>query len=203
MVAFKPSPFSSSFTNSLAEDIHNFIRSSIWHTWPEGTPRSGTTWIEMLARFDTQGFRSRGSTQSKDDDAQHRFMIRSACNATRTPRPVAVSRSACVRPSLALELRTFKAIFRKVVRHHVPEGDHHLFQPPATQSDKRLRDLGINTHTAAIRGILNTSLDHRRRQPIEQALIKQRTATSANKLKHLLETNARNNDARLANPEGL
>ena len=107
------------------------------------------------------------------------------------------------RPTLALELRTFKATFRKVVRHHLPEEHHDLFQPPTTQADKRLRDLGVNVHTAAIRGIINTSLDHRRHQPIEQALLKQRTATSAKKLKALLGTNSTNNNAKLAGTETL
>ena len=46
---------------------------------------------------------------------------------------------------------------------------------------------------AAIRGVLDTNTDHLRNQPIEQAILKQRTATPSNKLKGMLETNARNN----------
>ena len=180
---------------SLAEDFHRFIGQPTWLTWPPDAAKSGTTWFELLARFDTRGHRSVTSTQSKDDDAQHRFMLRSS-RAKRSRDPAALAflaRAACSRPSLALKMRTFKATFKRVIRHYLLEKAHALFQAPASQADKRLRNLGINTHMASVSGVIDTSEDLLRNQPIEQAILRQRTATSAKKLKAMPETNARNN----------
>ena len=106
MVAYKPSNYHDAFGNSLANDIHRFIQQAAWYRWPGDANRSGTTWIELLARFDTQGFRSVSSAQSKDDDAQHRFLLRSSkAKRTRdTSCPTLLARAACNRPSLALEM---------------------------------------------------------------------------------------------------
>ena len=47
---------------------------------------------------------------------------------------------------------------------------------------------------AAIASILDTTLDYLGNQLTEQAILKQRTATSAKKLKAMIETNSYNND---------
>ena len=75
----------------------------------------------------------------------------------------------------------------------MPEDSQFLFQHSTVQSDKRLRELGIGVHTPAINGIMDTLSDGMGNQPIEQALLKQRKATSAKKLKGILNVNVRNN----------
>ena len=99
---------------------------------------------------------------------------------------------ASTKPSLALELDTFKAAVRRVVRNYVPEHMQGLFEQSPYQADKRLRDIGINNHTAAISAILDTTGDPQGHLPIEQAIIKQRTATTGKVLEGMLQTNIHN-----------
>ena len=94
-----------------------------------------------------------------------------------------IARSACTKPSMALELQTFKNTFKKIVRQYLPEKAQAIFQASTAQHDKRLRSLGFNLHTAAIKGILDTSNDYLGNQGLEQAILKQRTITSAKKPK--------------------
>ena len=112
---FRPSTYHDNFSNSLASDIHKLIREARWYTWPEGAAKSGTTWVEMLARFDTQGHRSIASIQHKDDDAQHRFLLRSSKVKRNTAIELTapLAKSSCPRPSLGPVVRTGKATFRR------------------------------------------------------------------------------------------
>lgn len=137
----------------------------------------------MLARCDIQGYRSQSSIQRKDDAAQNRFLQRSSHvkRARGHSAPAGIARSACSRPSLAVELHTFKATIRRVVRNFIPAGSHGIFQQPASQAGKRLRELGIGIHTPATNCIMDTSKDRLGNQSVEQALLKQRKSTSASK----------------------
>ena len=65
-------PFLDDFTNNTA-DVHRYINSCKWRRWKPDAKKSGTTWIEMLIRFDLMGYRSTGSIQKKDDQAHQRF----------------------------------------------------------------------------------------------------------------------------------
>ena len=84
--------------------------------------KSGTTWIELLVNVDLQGSRSAKSFQKKDNQAHQRFLERNKNveeglgSDAQTP----LSHEAGSKPSLALELATFKTAFRKVVREYVP-----------------------------------------------------------------------------------
>ena len=182
MADYQYSTYLDVFANTISSDIHRFIRQASWNTWPANAKKSGTTWIEMLTRFDTQGYRSIGSIQYKDTEAQHRFLLRnSKAKRTRSNTTAALPKASCIRPSLALELQTFKSTFKNIVRQYLPEKAQVIFQASIEQQDKRLRNLGLNMHITAINGILDTSKDYLGNQLIEQAILKQRTATPAKK----------------------
>jgi hypothetical protein len=157
MADYLYSSFHNAFANSLSRDVHRFIQQATWKTWPSPVNKSGTTWIEMFTRFDTQGYRSQESIQHNNSVAHHRFLLRSSkTKRSRTTGTPAV-RSANTRPSMALELQTFKSTFKRIIRHYVPEKAQDIFLASTAQHDKRLRNLGLNFHTTAIKGILDTS----------------------------------------------
>ena len=195
ILPFLPNSFADTFTNSLAADVHAFIAKMKWKKWSPGTRRCGATWIEMLAAFDVQGHRSQNSIQRSDDKAHQRFLQRSSkakrVGGQSTPAPP--THAACSRPSLALELQSFKAAFRKVVKHFVPTVHHYLFQQSVIQSDKRLREFGIGVHSPSINGIVDTDCFSEGNVLVELALLRQRKATAAKRLKGMLQLNATNN----------
>ena len=99
MTDYQHSPHQDAFGNSLAKDIHFFIQQATWNVWPTPSHRSGTTWIELFARFDTQGYRRVESIQSNDSDAKHRFLLRSSkAKRTRGPNSATSTVRAAVRP---------------------------------------------------------------------------------------------------------
>ena len=204
MAEYQHSPFLDTFTNNLTKDIHRYINLATWKIWSSDVVRSGTTWIELFTRFDTHGFRSTTSVQSKEADSHHRFLRRTSREKRRHGNITSpAARASCTRPSLALELQTFKAIFKKIVRQYLPEKAQHLFTSSTAQADKRLRNLGLNTHMAAIAGILDATTDHLGNQIVEQAILKQRTSMPAKKLKAMIDTNNYNNDIKRGTTQGM
>ena len=57
IIPYRASTFVSSFHISLNNDVLNFISKIHWRVWTPGTARCGTTWLELLAKFDLTGYR--------------------------------------------------------------------------------------------------------------------------------------------------
>ena len=66
---YQRSQYLDEFTNNLTADVHKYLQEASWRRWVPGIKKSGTTWIELLARFDLLGYRSQGATQKKNKQA--------------------------------------------------------------------------------------------------------------------------------------
>ena len=84
----------------------------------------------------------------------------------------------------------------RVVRNYVPKNSQDLFGHSPYQADKRLRDIGISNHSAAILAVLDTSNDRLGHLPIEQAIVRQRNATPTKMLAGMIQTNQHNEECR-------
>jgi hypothetical protein len=176
MLPYLRSSFLDKLTNDLTADVHGYISSSKWRTMKPDAKKSGTTWIELLADFDLHEHRSPESILRKDVQAHQRFLHRERTaggdggGTTQVP----IAHEAGSKPSLAFELVTFKAAFRRVVKGYVPTELQSMFEHSSAQSDKRLRQLGIGNHSPAISGVLDLSGVPQKQKMIEQVLQRKR-----------------------------
>lgn len=186
-----------SLTTSRRTSISIF-RKPKWRRWIPGIKKSGTIWIELLIRFDLLGYRSIGAIQQKDKHAHKRYLERSKQEAPGVGGPTQVppNHESSRKPSLALEIDIFKAAVRRVVRNYVPKNLQDLFGHSPYQADKRLSGIGIRNHSLAILVVLDTTEDYMGHMPMEQAIIRQRNATSTNLLKCMIQSNRHNEDCR-------
>ena len=111
-------------------DVYNFLRTTTWKPVVEGA--NGTSWIEMLARFQCLGGNTSPAIQA----------------------PSGVERLL----SLRQHLQTFTNTTKRLVASHVQPGDRLLFAP-ARNKQCRLHAYGIVDHVLCISAEMCLSSD--------------------------------------------
>lgn len=110
LLPYQRSQYLDEFTNNLTADVHKYLQEATWRRWVPGIKKSGTTWIELLARFDLLGYRSLEAIQKENKQA-HKIYVERCKQEGEGLGDLAHANplhEASTKPSLALELDTLK-----------------------------------------------------------------------------------------------
>ena len=178
---------------SMYEDVNAFIAAQAWREPDEQTVASGSTWIEMFTLFDMDGYRRTSSRHRKNEQAAKRTEERTAKDkheqGKKDQRRRRRKENAESRPSMGEELNHFKRIFKHVVRQDIGMDKAEIFKADYKQHFKRLRNLGIIGHQAAISG--NLEMDPITTEEVEKAIYQQKAGCTAKDLKAYKEHQAK------------
>ena len=151
---------------------------------------SGTTWIELFALFDISGARSEGGDHIRDPEVTRRGEKRrtKATNA-KDKKKREGEHTAVVRPTLDMELKTFKVVVRQITRHETSHQQAKWFTMEGRTKLRRLAKLGITGHQPAIAAYCK--VDEGERQEITEAILKQKVGNNLKAEKNHQEFKAR------------
>ena len=97
------------------EDDSSFLPQQSWRRGSPQTKASGTTWLELLALFDTGGYR-RPSARTRKDQASAKRTEERRANAKHNKEKKKQKEMVETRPNLAEEINVFKRIVQHVAR---------------------------------------------------------------------------------------
>lgn len=113
---------------------------------------AGITWIELFALFDLTGNRSvNGQHQTNPEATTRAGQRRQKATCARSKKQNLNETTVVTKPSLDEEIKLFKAIVRHVTKHEAGQGKANWFKADARANLRRLNDLGVSGHQAAIK----------------------------------------------------